>query len=109
MKIKDLLKSQFQEVNVDGVKLQFKKLSWKEMVEFEKMSSTLSGSEDEQVDTLKFVSHLFENFIQDDEGNKAIEESEIQDLPFSFCVNIINKFVEVSRGGIPTEEEAKKK
>ena len=91
--IKTLLSAQYAEVVIDEVKLKFKKLSWVELKDFEEVASKLGIDGKDETDGT---------------GEVAIDSEEVKNLPVSFCVKVINSFVETAKGNTPTAEDVKK-
>ena len=111
MLLKNLIKSQYKKVVVDDVELKIKKLTWGELKEFEAKAKELDvvavGDDVNEADsTIALCKYIFKNFIRDEKEDIAIAEEDIESLPVSFCVHLLETFVKSVRGD--DEEDIKK-
>lgn len=94
-----------KEVEIDGVTLYFKKLNWKELVEFQTFASN-AEAKDEDNSTVMISEYVLMKHVTDEEGNPVIKKGEVKSLPVSFCIELVETFMESLRSG---KQEAKKK
>jgi hypothetical protein len=121
MKLTSLLTPQMQRVKIDQIELFMKKLNWKELADFQEYAQSLDNppethEEDEDVpqitqdqketqDTRLLAEHILNNYVRDKEGDTVIETKDIELLPVEFCVQVVTRFVGLTRG----EQDVKKK
>jgi len=104
MKLSRLLEPQTVSITVDEIDLQVKKLTWKEVKDFQSFAS--SQGDDEDSATLNLTKHILSNYITDEEGDMVINVDQVDELPVSFCVKLVAKFLDVINGDV---DDTKKK
>ncbi len=109
MNFAEMLKGSYTPVVVEGVSLRFKRLTWRELEDFQKRALTLDEQgEDGLKASQDFVSYLLAGFVRDDNGD-ALPETPVADMPFSFCVALIKEFAAFSTGTGDSQADLKKK
>lgn len=105
MLLKKLLQKQIVKKVISDIELYFVKLTWKELTEFQKFAENNENcNEDESA--FKLTKYILEKYIKDENGADVIEVSDVENLPVSFCVELIHEFLKFTRGD--TQEETKK-
>lgn len=105
MLLKKLLQKQIVKKVISDIELYFVKLSWKELTEFQKFAETNEKLNDDE-SAFNLTKYILERYVKDENGADVIEVSDIEDLPVSFCVELIHEFLKFTRGD--SEEETKK-
>jgi len=106
MKLDNLLTPQKLKVTVGDVELYFKKLTWKELTAFQKFATEVD-EEDEQESALRLCKHILENYVTDENDEEVIDINKVEELPVEFCVKLVEKFIDSTRGD--SNEDIKKK
>ena len=106
MKLSSLLDPQRKLVKIDDIELWFKKLTWKELTDFQKFAKE-NEDDSEEESAVKLCEHILEKFVTDEEGDKVVETKQVKDLPVEFCLKVVEKFLATTRGD--SEEDTKKK
>ncbi len=107
MKLSKLLDRQYVEVEIQGIKLNFAKLTWGEMRDFQDYAKTIS-EEDEEDATKKLCVYILDKFVTDEEEDRVIDVEDIEKLPVSFCVDLVAQFLKHITNE-DEEDNAKKK
>lgn len=111
MILNKFIEAQYKTVNVDDLQLNFKKLTWAELKDFEKKAKELDVVDvsSEAESTIELCKYIFENYIRDIDNKHVIDLDDVEKLPVQFCVNLLHIFVKEARGENLTEESIKKK
>lgn len=114
MKLLELVKKGLRKkVEVDGIEVWFKKLNFGELEEVQNKINEIQKKADEKAKkedgdeinirdhldpTIEALSYLLNRYITDENGEKIIEEEEVENLPVLFCSKLLEKFLEISQG-----------
>lgn len=104
MRFFDMLKPTFVPVNIQGVSLQFKKLSWAELTELESEAK-------KDLSPVEYFAYMCEKYVRDEDGAPIAfsEERPATMFPVSFCTEVIETVFTVSTRALPSREEVEKK
>jgi len=106
MLLKSLLDPQRTVATIDNIELWFKKLTWAELETFQKEVKKVEELDDEK-STVALCSYILDKYTTDEEGNKVIDKKDVKDLPVSFCITLVDKFLDKIKA--PEETELRKK
>lgn len=106
MKLTSLLDAQRKRVEIDGTELYFKKLTWKELKDFQDFA-TKSEKKGEADSNIEICAYILKSYVTDEDGNPVIDPKDVERLPVEFCIQLANKFVDGIK--VPEESEVKKK
>lgn len=109
MKLLTLLGKALNKVVIQGIELNFKKLNWKELSEFQKFSSEVENEDGDEVNTtIAVCAYILENFVTDKAGAVIAKKEEVELLPVDFCVELVEEFIS-SLSNSKNSEDIKKK
>jgi len=107
MLLKKLLTPQLIKTVVEDVEVYFVKLNWKQLSDFQDFANEQDKKElNEEDSALILTRYILERYVKDEQGDDVITTEDIENLPVSFCVELLHKFLQFIRG--KTEEETKK-
>jgi hypothetical protein len=129
MKFSELTKKNYRDVKIDGVKVKFQILSWKDLKEVQKVErEILAGQPEKEFEddtgnlTNKYIEdfnqwqqdriyklseYLLDNYILDEDGDKPIAKEQVVNIPFEWCAKCVNEFLTPSQN--EDEDDPKKK
>jgi hypothetical protein len=109
MKLLTLLGKALNKVVIQGIELNFKKLNWKELSEFQAFSSEVEKKDGEEINTTVAVcAYILENYVTDKSGSVIASKDEVELLPVDFCVELVEEFIS-SLSNSKNSDELKKK
>ena len=109
MKLLTLLKKALKKVVIQGIELNFKRLNWKELSDFQDFTSEVEKKDNDEINsTVAICAYILENFVTDEKGNAMASEGEVELLPVDFCVELVEEFIS-SLSNSKNSEELKKK
>jgi hypothetical protein len=109
MKLLTLLGKALNKVVIQGIELNFKKLNWKELSEFQDFSNQIEKKSGEDVNgTVAICAYILENYVTDKTGKVIASKDEVELLPVDFCVELVEEFIS-SLSNSKNSEELKKK
>jgi len=109
MKLLTLLGKALNKVVIQGIELNFKKLNWKELSEFQKFSSEVENEDGDEVNTtIAVCAYILEHFVTDKAGAAIATKDEVELLPVDFCVELVEEFIS-SLSNSKNSEDIKKK